>query len=61
MGSKAKKTISIHQRLKQRYGLNDYYANSAVQKGRAFLSAQKELKNVYMRNKKNKSTPLKEK
>ena len=30
-GSKAKSSVSIHQRLKQRYRLNDYYANSAVQ------------------------------
>ncbi|SFS99082.1 hypothetical protein [Halolactibacillus miurensis] len=48
-GVKAKNSVSIHQQLKQRYGLNDYYANSAVQEGRALLSAQRELKNMYMR------------
>ena len=31
-GVKAKSSISIHQRLKQRYGSNDYYANSAVKR-----------------------------
>ena len=60
-GSKAKSSVSIHQRLKQRYGLNDYYANSAVQEGRALLSAQKELKNMYMRNKKEQINAVKRK
>ncbi|GGN71750.1 hypothetical protein GCM10012290_17070 [Halolactibacillus alkaliphilus] len=48
-------------RLKQRYGLNDYYANSAVQQGRALLSAQKELKNMHMRNKKEQISAVKRK
>ena len=60
-GSKAKSSISIHQRLKQRYGLNDYYANSAVQEGRALLSAQKELKKVYIDNKKEQISAVKRK
>ncbi len=60
-GVKAKSSVSIHQQLKQRYGLNDYYATSAVQQGRALLSAQKELKKVYMRNKKEQINAVKRK
>ena len=60
-GSKAKSSVSIHQRLKQRYGLNDYYANSAVQEGRALLSAQKELKKVNIGNKKEQISAVKRK
>jgi hypothetical protein len=57
-GSRAKSSVSIHQQLKQRYGLNDYYANSAVQEGRALLSAEKELKKVYIGNKKEQISAL---
>ncbi|SFS37251.1 hypothetical protein [Halolactibacillus miurensis] len=60
-GLKEKSLVSIHQQLKQRYGLNDYYANSAVQEGRALLSAQKELKKVYMSNKKEQINAVKRK
>ncbi|WP_156321313.1 hypothetical protein [Halolactibacillus sp. JCM 19043] len=60
-GLKEKSFVSIHQQLKQRYGLNDYYANSAVQEGRALLSAQKELKKVYMSNKKEQINAVKRK
>ena len=58
-GVKAQSSVSIHQQLKQRYGLNDYYAASAVQQGQALLSAQKELKNMYMRNKKEQISAVK--
>ena len=51
-GLKEKSSVSIHQQLKQRYGLNNYYATSAAHQGRALLSEQKEWKKVYMRNKK---------
>ena len=60
-GSKAKNSVSIHQQLKQRYGLNDYYAASAVQQGQALLSAQKELKKVYIGNKKEQINAVKRK
>lgn len=47
---------SIHMHIKDKYGLNDYYANSAVQLAKGKLSSQKELLKDY---KKNKQTALK--
>jgi hypothetical protein len=42
---------SLQKETKQRYQLDDYYANSAVQQGKAILSSQKELKKLYKQQK----------
>ncbi|UNC91728.1 hypothetical protein [Candidatus Contubernalis alkaliaceticus] len=42
--------ISIHLQIKNRYGLNDYFANSAVQAAKVVLSSQKELNGQYQKN-----------
>ncbi|MCD8508874.1 MAG: IS200/IS605 family accessory protein TnpB-related protein, partial [Bacillus sp. (in: Bacteria)] len=47
-GVKAKQETSFHQRIKHRYHLNDYYANSVVQAGKALLSSQQELRKMYL-------------
>jgi IS605 OrfB family transposase len=39
---------SIHQQVKDKYKLNDYYVNSAVQEAKALLSSQKELHVQYI-------------
>lgn len=49
---KAKEQQSIHMLVKTKYGLNDYYTNSAVQEGKALLSSQQELTKLYISTKK---------
>lgn len=49
---KIKPETSIHLRVKAQYNLNDYYANSAVQEGKALITAQQELTKMYIANKK---------
>lgn len=41
-----------HLRVKAQYNLNDYYANSAVQEGKALITSQEELTKIYITNKK---------
>src|SRR5699024_11910562 len=60
-GSKAKSKQSIHLRVKANYGINDYYANSVVQEGKALLSSQKELNQMYVSNKKEQIKSVKKK
>src|SRR5699024_9333654 len=60
-GSKAKSKQSFHLRVKAKYGLNDYYANSAVQEGKALLTSQKELNQMYTTNKKEQIKSVKKK
>ncbi len=38
--------VSIHLQIKNKYGLNDYFANSAVQAAKVVLSSQKELNGI---------------
>lgn len=39
---------SIHLHLKDRYGCNDYFANSANRKAKALISSQMELREMYL-------------
>ena len=39
---------SLHVRLKNEYGVNDYFANSARQEAKAVISSQKELAQLYI-------------
>ena len=41
---------SIHMQIKNRYKLNDYFTNSAVQEAKAVLSSQKELNKLHQAN-----------
>ncbi len=41
---------SVHMQIKNRYNLNDYFTNSAVQEAKAVLSSQKELNKLYQTN-----------
>jgi IS605 OrfB family transposase len=58
---KGKSESSIHQRVKVKFGLNDYYANSVVQEGKALLSSQDELTKMYDANKKEQIKAIKAK
>ncbi|GGM24260.1 hypothetical protein GCM10011351_07520 [Paraliobacillus quinghaiensis] len=60
-GSKEKGKSSIHQQVKARFNLTDYYANSAVQEGKALLSAQQELTKMYISNKEAQISSVKKK
>ncbi|GGM23654.1 hypothetical protein GCM10011351_06800 [Paraliobacillus quinghaiensis] len=60
-GSKEKGKSSIHQQVKARFNLTDYYANSAVQDGKALLSAQQELTKMYISNKEAQISSIKKK
>ncbi|GGM28142.1 hypothetical protein GCM10011351_12550 [Paraliobacillus quinghaiensis] len=60
-GSKEKGKSSIHQQVKAKFGLTDYYVNSAVQEGKALLSAQQELKKMYISNKEEQMKSVKKK
>ncbi len=42
--------ISIHLQIKNKYGLNDYFANSAVQAAKVVISSQKELNSQYQKD-----------
>ncbi|WP_188726005.1 hypothetical protein, partial [Lentibacillus populi] len=42
---------SIHLHVKEKYQLDDYYANSAVQAANAQLKSLDELKKIYIENK----------
>ncbi|WP_020060577.1 hypothetical protein [Bacillus sp. 123MFChir2] len=46
-----KRSDSMQIAVKSRFSLNDYYANSAVQKANALFSSQTELKKLYIENK----------
>ncbi|WP_338036466.1 hypothetical protein [Neobacillus notoginsengisoli] len=52
---------SIHLVVKQKFGLNDYYANSAVREARALFSSQEELQKLYIKQDETKITKLKKK
>ncbi|MDH7577659.1 MAG: IS200/IS605 family accessory protein TnpB-related protein [Bacillota bacterium] len=39
---------SVHLQIKELFGFNDYWANSAVQEAKAQLSSQKELQKIYI-------------
>ncbi len=41
---------SVHMQIKNRYNLNDYFSNSAVQEAKAILSSQKELSRLNQSN-----------
>lgn len=44
-------TKSLHMILKEKYGLDDYYTNSATQLAKGKLSSQKQLQKVYIKDK----------
>ena len=52
---------SMHKTVKSKYGLKDYYANSAVQEANALISSQSELKKLYVSNKKEQIKSVKKK
>jgi IS605 OrfB family transposase len=52
---------SLHLVLKQKYGLNDYYANSTVQEAKALFKALLELQTLYKKQTKEKLHHLKTK
>ena len=47
----SKRPQSFQLTVKNRFQLNDYYANSAVQTANAHMKSQKELKKMYIANK----------
>src|SRR5690625_1180339 len=47
-----KRDISLHQTTKEKFLLDDYYANSAVQSANAQMKSLDELKKLYTENKK---------
>jgi len=49
---KTKRSQSLHLTIKSRFGLNDYYGNSAVQEANAHIKSQSELTKMYVANKK---------
>jgi len=42
---------SVHLQIKELFGFNDYWANSAVQEARAQITSQKELQKMYIAGK----------
>jgi hypothetical protein len=52
---------SMQKVVKQKYQLNDYYTNSAVQDANALISSQNELKKMYVANKKQQISSVKKK
>ena len=48
---KTKRSQSLHLTAKNRFQLNDYYTNSAVQEANAHVKSQNELKKMYIANK----------
>ena len=44
-------TKSLHMILKEKYGLDDYYTNSATQLAKGKLSSQKQLRKEYIKDK----------
>src|SRR5690606_29284434 len=45
----SRRSQSLHQTVKNRFGLNDYYANSAVQEANAHIKSLNELNKMYIR------------
>lgn len=58
---KNKREKSIHLTVKNRFGMNDYYTNSAVQEANSLLKAQNELQKMYIANKEEQIKAVKKK
>lgn len=59
--STCRRSNSMQMTVKSRFGLNDYYANSAVQEANALFSSQTELKKLYIENKNEQMKAVKKK
>jgi IS605 OrfB family transposase len=52
---------SMHLVLKDKFGMNDHFRNSALQEANAVISSQNELKNLYISNKEEQITSVRKK
>ncbi|MBW8351955.1 hypothetical protein K0H71_21370, partial [Bacillus sp. IITD106] len=57
----SRRSESLHQTVKNRFGLNDYYANSAVQEANAHIKSLNELNKMYIANKEEQMQSVKRK
>lgn len=57
----SRRAESMHKTVKERFGLDDYYANSAVQEAKAKMNSLTELNKLYIANKKEQIKAIKKK
>jgi hypothetical protein len=60
-GGESYKKESLHIDVKKKYGLNDYFANSAVREAKALFSSRMELNDLYIRQTDEKMKDIKKK
>ncbi|TKC14926.1 IS200/IS605 family accessory protein TnpB-related protein [Robertmurraya kyonggiensis] len=59
--NESRRKKSLHLTIKERFQLNDHYANSAIQEANAMIKSQNELQKMYIENKEVQMTSVKKK